>query len=237
MLSTYSIIFTASDGTVIDGELETAAPLPTGGWTLTLNAAGNGFAAAPVVVIPPAPPPVTQVATPVFSPLPPGPGTIPLKVTITTPTIAAAIYYTTDGVKPTYPPTGATKLYNPATGVVIDTTAYDPYCVYAIAVAPGLTNSALATGNYVFSAPTTVATPTFSPVGGTVSVGQKVTLACATAGASIYYTTNGSAPTTSSTLYTGPIAVTESETINAIAVVGTAQSAVTTSSPQAAVRR
>ena len=163
MLSTYSIIFTASDGTVIDGELETAAPLPTGGWTLTLNAAGNGFAAAPVVVIPPAPPPVTQVATPVFSPLPPGPGTIPLKVTITTPTIAAAIYYTTDGVKPTYPPTGATKLYNPATGVVIDTTAYDPYCVYAIAVAPGLTNSALATGNYVFSAPTTVATPTFSP--------------------------------------------------------------------------
>ncbi len=151
---------------------------------------------------------------------------------ITTPTIAAAIYYTTDGVKPTYPPTGATKLYNPATGVVIDTTAYDPYCVYAIAVAPGLTNSALATGNYVFSAPTTVATPTFSPTGGTVQPGDKVTLACATAGASMYYTTDGSIPTYpisgTTKLYANPLSVAVSETIKAIAVVGTTQSEIAT---------
>jgi len=63
-----------------------------------------------------------------------------------------------------------------------------------------------------------VATPTFSVPTGTYSVPQSVTIATATVGASIYYTTDGSDPTESSTLYTAPITVSTTTTIKAIAI-------------------
>ena len=63
-----------------------------------------------------------------------------------------------------------------------------------------------------------VATPTFTPAEGTFTSAQSVTIACATDGATIYYTTDGSTPTTSSTEYTGAINVNETTTIKAIAV-------------------
>jgi len=63
-----------------------------------------------------------------------------------------------------------------------------------------------------------VATPTFSPAAGTYTSAQSVTISDATSGATIYYTTNGTAPTTSSTAYTGPITVSSTETLEAIAV-------------------
>lgn len=62
----------------------------------------------------------------------------------------------------------------------------------------------------------TQAAPTFSPVAGTYTSVQSVTLTSAGASA-IYYTTDGSTPTTGSTLYTGPVSVGVSETIKAIA--------------------
>jgi hypothetical protein len=65
-----------------------------------------------------------------------------------------------------------------------------------------------------------VAAPAFSPVAGTYATSQQVTLTDSTAGATIYYTTNGAIPTVSSTKYTGAITVPATETIQAIAVVG-----------------
>jgi len=64
---------------------------------------------------------------------------------------------------------------------------------------------------------TTVATPAFSPGGGTYTSAQTVAITDATAGATIYYTTNGYQPNASSTRYTGPITVSESEQVKAIA--------------------
>ncbi len=66
--------------------------------------------------------------------------------------------------------------------------------------------------------PTTVATPMFSPAPGTYPSKQSVTLSTSTPGADIYYTTNGSAPTTASARYSSPIAVNGSEVIEAIGV-------------------
>lgn len=63
-----------------------------------------------------------------------------------------------------------------------------------------------------------VATPTFNPAEGTFTEAQSVTISCATDGATIYYTTDGSTPTTSSTQYTGVINVSTTTTIKALAV-------------------
>ncbi len=62
------------------------------------------------------------------------------------------------------------------------------------------------------------ATPTFSPKAGTYNATQSVTISDMTPGATIYYTTDGSTPTTNSFEYGGAIAVNETETIKAIAV-------------------
>lgn len=69
------------------------------------------------------------------------------------------------------------------------------------------------------SCTTATATPTFSPVAGTYTTAQTVTISTTTTGAAIYYTTNGTAPSTSSTKYTGPITVSSTETVKAISFV------------------
>jgi hypothetical protein len=61
----------------------------------------------------------------------------------------------------------------------------------------------------------TVATPTINPNSGTYTGSVSVTLQTSTAGASIYYTTNGSIPTQSSTLYSGTMTLTNSATVKA----------------------
>lgn len=59
------------------------------------------------------------------------------------------------------------------------------------------------------------ATPTFSPDGGNYTAEQRVTVSCETEGAQIRYTLDGSEPSMSSPLYTGPITVSPTATLKA----------------------
>jgi Chitobiase/beta-hexosaminidase C-terminal domain len=70
-------------------------------------------------------------------------------------------------------------------------------------------------GAFGYASPAAI--PTFSPAGGTYSSPQFVSILDSSVGATIYYTTNGATPTTSSTVYTGPIAVSATTTIKALA--------------------
>ena len=84
----------------------------------------------------------------------------------------------------------------------------------AIAVGSGYSVSPVAAATYTFGA---VVTPTFSPGGQTFTSTLSVSMADLTPGATIYYTTDGSTPTTSSTVYTVPVSISATTTLKAIA--------------------
>lgn len=72
-----------------------------------------------------------------------------------------------------------------------------------------------------------VETPVFTPAPGTYNEPQNVTVSCATQGAQIRYTTDGSTPTKTSPLYSGPLRVAVPTTVKAMAFrQGMADSAV-----------
>jgi hypothetical protein len=142
-------------------------------------------------------------ATPVFSPKA-GTYTTAQSVTITDVTAGAAIYYTSDGTTPTT----ASNLYG---GPV---TVSSTQTLKAMAVASGYGNSAVGSAAYTIVA----ATPVFSPKGGTYTTAQSVTITDVTAGAAIYYTSDGTTPTTASNLYGGPVTVSSTQTLKAMAV-------------------
>lgn len=73
-----------------------------------------------------------------------------------------------------------------------------------------------------------VEAPVFDPAGGTYTEDQTVTITTATDGATIYYTIDGTDPTTESTQYTGPVVITTTTTIKAIAVLDNEVSEITT---------
>jgi len=127
------------------------------------------------------------------------------------------IYYTLNGTTPT---TSSAQYTGPITVSATET-------VEAIAVVDGDFKSPVATAAYTITN-SVVATPTFSPAAGTYTGSVSVAISDTTTGAAIYYTTNGTTPTTSSTVYAGPIFVSTTETIEAFAAVGTATSAVGT---------
>jgi Galactose oxidase-like, Early set domain/Chitobiase/beta-hexosaminidase C-terminal domain/Glyoxal oxidase N-terminus len=157
---------------------------------------------------------VIAVPTPIFSPKT-GTYTSSQSVAITDSMSGVAIYYTTDGS----PPTSSSKLY---TGPVVVSSSQT---IKAIATAPGYSNSALATAAYTISA----SAPALTPKAGTYNSAQIVSMTDATPGAAIYYSTDGSTPTSSSKLYAGPVVVSSSQTIKAIAVAsGYGNSVVTT---------
>ena len=132
------------------------------------------------------------------------------EVTITCATEGAKIYYTTDGNEPTASSTEYTAAISVTTAVTLK----------AIAVKSGMNNSEVASASYTIkeAVKETVAAPEFSVASGAVNSGTEVTITCATEGAKIYYTTDGTEPTASSTEYTTAIGVTEAVTVKAIAV-------------------
>ena len=147
----------------------------------------------------------TQAAAPVISP-DGGTFTSAQTVRLSTATSSASIHYTLDGSAPT---PASTEYTSPIT-ISSDTT------LKAIASASGYLQSNVTSATFTFTTQTPA--PTLAPAPGTYSSAQSVTLSDADSSAKIYYTTNGSTPTSSSTLYTGPIHVASSETIKAIAI-------------------
>ncbi|USG65059.1 chitobiase/beta-hexosaminidase C-terminal domain-containing protein [Brevibacillus ruminantium] len=157
-----------------------------------------------------------QVATPTANPAG-GEVEAGTRVTLSSATAGATIYYTTDGSTPT---TSSSEYSDPIT-------VNNAVTIKAIAVKSGMTDSTVMSESYTIAAIPQVATPTANPAGGEVEAGTRVTLSSATAGATIYYTTDGNTPTTSSSEYSDPIRVNRAVTIKAIAVKsGMADSAV-----------
>jgi N-acetylneuraminic acid mutarotase len=155
--------------------------------------------------------------TPLFS-LAAGTYNAPQTLTITDQTSDATIYYTMNG---TVPNSGSPVYSGPIT---ISSSGV----VQAIAVASGYSVSDTASAVYTINLPQTAA-PTFSLPSGTYDGPQSISISDSAAGAAIYYTIDGTAPTTKSTIYAGPIKVSSSETIEAIALApGYSQSIVGT---------
>jgi len=148
---------------------------------------------------------VTETAPPTFIPAAGNYSSSQL-VTISDATAGAAIYYTTDGTTPT---TSSAVYIGPIAVKATET-------LQAIAVETGYTNSAVSSATYAIAG--TLSAPAFSPLPGIYPSTQRVTISEATAGTTIYYTTDGTTPTTSSTVYSGPITVNATETLKAIAV-------------------
>jgi Tol biopolymer transport system component len=154
---------------------------------------------------------VFTAATPIIAPNG-GDFTSSTSVTLTTATDGAAVYYTTDATVPS----AAATLYTGPITLTATTT------IKALAVKAGLPNSPVATAAFTGH----VADPTFTPAANEVLDFADITIS-STDGASIYYTIDGSTPTTTSAIYTAPIHRVLSTSIKALAVkAGLSDSAV-----------
>jgi hypothetical protein len=145
-------------------------------------------------------------AIPSFAPMA-GTYTSAQSVAISDSTGGAIVYYTVDGTVPTT----ASTLYSGAIPVGATET------LRAVAVATGSSASAIGTATYTIT-PLVLPAPIFSPAVGTYATAQVVSISEATAGTTIHYTTDGTAPTISSAVYSGAITVSASETLKALAV-------------------
>ena len=141
-------------------------------------------------------PPTPKTAKPTFSP---SAGSVPVgtSVTISCADAGATIYYTTDGTTPDE----TSSVYSSAIAI-----PNEGITIKAVAKAADKDLSAVASAHYTVSMQT-VATPTFSPMGGSVPAGSTIIISCDTAGATIYYTTDGSEPDESSTVYADGVTV------------------------------
>jgi hypothetical protein len=148
-----------------------------------------------------------QAATPVSTPAAntfPG----PVAVTLSDSTSGSKIYYTLDGTYPTV----YSKAY---TGPI---TVGQNLSLRAVAVASGYATSGASFAAYRIQA----ATPSISPSTGVFTTPQTVTLTNSAANTTLFYTTDGSTPTTSSTRYAKPFLLGPTTGTTTISVLATA---------------
>jgi hypothetical protein len=171
------------------------------------------------------PPPIFSLTTGSFNSL--------QTLTLTDANPDAELFFSTDGSQPSI--TLADAYTGPITITSSETVNALAY-VHGITVAgyiadvfgQGSLQSPVASATYTINLPL-AATPTFSVPAGTYTSAQTVTISDATTGATIYYTTDGTTPTAKSTAYAGPVTVSATETIQAIATAtGYTQSALAT---------
>ncbi len=123
-------------------------------------------------------------------------------VLISCPTSGVSIRYTTDGSEPN----SASPLYAGPVHLAVSST------LKAKAFKQGWISSSTASADYVL---TSIAPPQIDPPGGSYTSAQTVTVTCATAGAEIRYTLDGSDPNENSSLYTAPLTVAASMVMKA----------------------
>jgi hypothetical protein len=148
------------------------------------------------------------VAVPAFS-LASGTYSSAQALTITDATPGATIYYLASGPIST---TGFVAYTGP-----ISLNLGGVETIEAYATETGYQQSNYTTATYTLNLPAAPA-PVISPLGGSYANAQTITITDAAPGATIYYTTNGTYPMLGSTKYTGPITVSTSETVAAIAI-------------------
>lgn len=119
-----------------------------------------------------------------------------INVSISCQTPGASIYYTLDGSAPS----ANSSLYTQEINIRQSSE------LRAIAVKEGLSNSNIVLANYQLDLPI-VDAPQLSVNSGEYSFAQTLSITCATPGAVIRYTINGSEPTETSPIYTSPISI------------------------------
>lgn len=145
-------------------------------------------------------------AAPTFSPVSGSTFTSTQSVTLTSSTPSSTILYCLlSGCTPTTVYSGAISLSSTTT-------------ISAIATAGGFANSSVSQAMYTLVAPGQAATPVFSPSAPlTFTTPISVSITSSTPSNTIRYTTDGSTPTGGSTIYTGPVTVSATQTLKAIA--------------------
>jgi hypothetical protein len=123
---------------------------------------------------------------------------------ISSATADATIYYMTDGTDPS----STSNIYSSKLVIANSET------LKAIAIEPGWTSSSIASAVYMLKC----ATPVISLGAGSYTGDQYTTITCVTSGASIHYTTDGSTPTSTSTVYSTQFKIPRSCTLKAVAI-------------------
>jgi hypothetical protein len=149
-----------------------------------------------------------KVETPVASPVG-GSYASAQTVTLSVATSGATLYYTLNGTDPTVASTTySTPIAIPAGATTI---------LKVIGIAPDMNDSDVLMETYVISQ-AKAATPVAAPAGGSYTEEQTVTLTSESGDATIYYTTDGATPTSSSTQYSAAVTIPTGATTNLKAI-------------------